>query len=91
MLLLTRDTAYAYLNKVVVSEVTTNVRGLPVEVPLGQRENLRRRSVANLDNIQVVPKNELIARIGALPLSRVAEVKRAVGSSFQWPELKNVT
>ena len=41
VLLLTRDDAYAYLNKFIVAEVTTTIRNIPVEVRLGKRDGLR--------------------------------------------------
>ena len=37
VLLLTRTAAYPYLNKVIVAEVTSTVRGIPQEVGLGRR------------------------------------------------------
>ena len=55
VLLLTRTPAYEYLVKVIVAEITTTVRGIPQEVPLGQHEGLGRPAVANLDNIHVNP------------------------------------
>jgi mRNA interferase MazF len=88
VLLLSRDSAYTVLNKVIVAEVTSTVRDIPVEVRLGPREGLSRRSVANLDNVHVVARSDLVARIGALPASRAVEVKRALGYVLDWPELK---
>ena len=88
VLLLSRDSAYAVLNKVLVAEVTSTVRDIPVEVRLGPREGLFRRSVANLDNVHVVARSDLASRIGMLPASRVGEVKRAFGYVLDWPELK---
>ena len=88
VLLLSRDSAYALLNKVLVAEVTSTVREIPVEVHLGPREGLSRRSVANLDNVHVVARAALAARIGRLPASRVGEVKRALGYVLDWSELK---
>ena len=88
VLLLSRDSAYAVLNRVIVSEVTSTVRDIPVEVRLGAREGLTRRSVANLDNIHVVARSALASRIGALAVSRVDELKRALGYVLDWPELK---
>lgn len=87
VLLLSRPSAYGYLDRVCVCEVTTNARGIPQEVRLGSREGLRRVSVASLDNIQMVPKKRLAERIGALASSRVLEVKRAAGHAFAWHEL----
>jgi mRNA interferase MazF len=88
VLLLSRDSAYAVLNKVIVAEVTSTVREIPVEVSLGRREGLQARSVANLDNLHVVARRDLAAKIGGLSASRVGEVKRALGYALDWPELK---
>ena len=65
-------------------------RSIPVEVSLVPAEGLRHRSVANFDNVHVVAKQRLISRIGALKPRRVDEVKRALGFSLDWPELKGV-
>jgi len=88
VLLLSRDSAYAVLHKVIVAEVTSTLRDIPVEVGLGPREGLSRRSVANLDNVHVVARSDLSARIGVLSVSRVGEVKRALGYALDWSELK---
>ena len=88
VLLLTRTPAYAYLNKVIVAEVTSTIRGIPQELPLSKEEGLPRPSVANLDNIHVVAKALLSDRIGALASNREREVKRALGYALDWPELK---
>jgi len=87
VLLLTRPGGYAYLNRVLVAEVTTTVRGIPQEVPLGTREGLGRRCVANLDNVQAIPKRLLVERAGSLAPARAVEVKRAMGHSLGWIEL----
>lgn len=88
MLLLTRAPAYEYLSKIIVAEVTTTIRGIPQEVPLGRREGLGRPSVANLDNVHVVARSRLVERIGVLDASRHREVKRALGYALGWPVLK---
>ena len=56
VLLLSRDDAYDYLNKFVVAEVTTKIRNIPVEVPLGRREGMAKPCVANCDNLRTVPR-----------------------------------
>ncbi len=88
VLLLTRTPAYTYLNKVVVAEVTSTIRGIPQEVPVGKREGLSRASVVNLDNIHVVPKLLLGERLGGIAPGREPEVKRALGYALDWAELK---
>ena len=88
VLLLTRTSAYAYLNKVIVVEVTSTIRGIPQEVALGKREGLQRLSVANMDNLHVIPKSLLGDRIGVVGAGRESEIKRALGYALDWSELK---
>ena len=88
VLLLTRSSAYSYLNKVIVAEVTRTIRGIPEEVTLLKSEGVRDASVVNLDNIHVVAKSVLGDRIGVLSPAREREVKRALGYALDWPELK---
>jgi mRNA interferase MazF len=88
VLLLTRTTGYAYLNKVIAAEVTSTVRGIPQEVPMGKREGLQHMSVVNMDNLHVIPKSLLGDRIGMLEAGRQVEIKRALGHALDWPELK---
>ena len=88
VLLLTRDAGYSYLNNVMVAEITTTIRGIPVEVVLGRAEGLKVHSVVNLDNVHVISKARLNTRIGALGPERVVLVKRALGWALDWAELK---
>ena len=90
VLLLSRNTAFQYLAKVIVAEITTTNRAIPHEVRVGRREGLDRPSVVSLDNVHVVRKTLLRERIGRLDPRRVEEVKRALGFALDWPELKVV-
>jgi mRNA interferase MazF len=85
--LLTRSAAYKYLQRFIVAEVTTTIRGIPQELRLGKREGLTFPSVANFDNIHLVDKNQLDGLIGALAKDRQTEVKSALGHALGWPEL----
>lgn len=87
VLLLSRDQAYSYLNKFVAVEITSTVRQIAVEVPLGRQEGLPRRCVANCDNIRTVSRSVLVKRIGQLAPGRRSELKRAVGHALAWDEL----
>lgn len=62
----TRSRAIPYLRNVCVVAVTSKVRGLPTEVPLGRDHGLARDCVANCDNLFTVPKRSLARRRGAL-------------------------
>ena len=88
VLLLSRTAAYSYLNKVIVGEVTSTIRGIPEEIAVGRPEGLTRPSVVNLDNLHVIAKSRLGSRLGALAPDRVREIKRALGYALDWPELK---
>ena len=90
VLLLSRDPAYRYLSKFLVVEITTTVRNIPTEVPLGSREGLPKRCVANCDNIRTVPRDRLIRRVGVLAAERTVELKRALGRALLWEELMHI-
>ncbi|MFN2378513.1 MAG: type II toxin-antitoxin system PemK/MazF family toxin [Candidatus Binatia bacterium] len=90
VLLLTRSSAYAYLNKVIVAEVTTTIRDIAQEVVLDAAEGLASKSVANLDNIHVIPTSIVGDRLGSLAPQREREVKRALGHALGWRELQGV-
>jgi mRNA interferase MazF len=87
VLLLSRNEAYSYLNKFLAIEVTTTVRHIAVEVPLGHTEGLAAKCVANCDNVRTVPRSALTKRIGQLSARRRADVKRALGHALAWDEL----
>jgi mRNA interferase MazF len=87
VLLLSRDGAYTYLNKVLVVEITTTVRNITVEVLLGRREGLPQACVANCDNLHTVRKSALLDKIGFLAPARHHEVKQALGYTLAWDEL----
>jgi len=87
VLLLSRPSAYSYLHKFIVAEITTTIRGIPIEVAVGSREGLTKHSVVNCDNLRTIAKSALVKKLGLLSPSRCGEVKRAVGFAFAWEEL----
>ncbi len=89
VLLLSRDQAYRVLTRVAVAEITTTIRHIVVEVPLGRAEGLTRPSVANLDNVHSVKVDRLTERIGRLAPARRAEVERALGYAWSIDRLKD--
>ncbi|MEZ5402999.1 MAG: type II toxin-antitoxin system PemK/MazF family toxin [Bryobacteraceae bacterium] len=87
VLLLSRDDAYEVLTKFIAAEITTTIRGIPIEVGLGKAEGMPRPCVANCDNLRAISKSALSERVGRIGRSRVGEVKRAVGYALAWEEL----
>ena len=90
VLLLSRSPAYEYLNKILVVEITTRVRGIPQEVAVGKRAGLPRACVASLDALRSIDRSLIGDRLGVLALSRHREVKRALGYALDWAELKSL-
>jgi len=87
VLLLSRDAAYSYLNKFIAVEITSTIRNVAVEVPLGRAEGLPQKCAANCDNIRTISRSTLSKRIGELSTARHTEVKRALGHALAWDEL----
>ena len=78
VVVLTRRRVAGRLSRILVAPVTTTVRGIATEVPLGSREGVRRGSVANLDNTQLIPKGMLLQRAGRIGPERWHEFCRAM-------------
>ena len=78
VLLLMRNEAYSHRNQVIVSLITTNVRGLRTEVHLGADEGLMFESVVNLDVIMTISKELLYKYIGEISPSKIIEADDAL-------------
>ena len=78
VVLLSRNEAYAVRNAVTVAEVTATIRGIPVEVPLGQKEGLKKKCVVNLDTIATIRKDLLIEKLAALSHEKIKDIDRAL-------------
>ena len=65
-LVVSPDAANRVMRRVLVAPVTSRIRGVPSELPLGEAEGLRQRSVATFDNLRPFPKAMLVHRIGEL-------------------------
>ena len=78
MVLLSRDSAYPIRESVTVAPVTTRIRRIPAEVPLGPRDGMPRACVANLDNISTVDKDLLQERITSLSREKLRAVETAI-------------
>jgi mRNA interferase MazF len=76
--LLSRDEAYGVRALVTIAPVTTTIRDIPVEVPLGRADGLMRRCVANLDAITTIPKATLRKRIIVLSSAKMDALNHAL-------------
>lgn len=78
VVLLSRNEAYAVRELITVAPVTTRIRQIPTEVPLGDKEGLPKPCVANLDTITTIPKATLTERISTLPQAKMSAIERAL-------------
>ncbi len=69
-LVVSRDAANAVMQRVLVVPVTTRVRSVPSEFPVGEAEGLPLPSVASFDNLRPFPKSLLVRRLGAVASER---------------------
>jgi len=66
VVVLTRDPLGQILHSVIVGPITSTVRGLSTEVPVGPSDGVARSSVVNLDNLQLLSRDRLVRRVGAV-------------------------
>ncbi len=78
VVLLSRDRAIQIREYITIAQVTTTIRNIAVEVPLGPKEGLPKKCVANLDVINTIPKSLLKERIVPLPAAKIAELETAL-------------
>lgn len=82
VLVLTHEIVRPYLTNVTVAPITTTVRGLATEVPVGAVNGLNQPCVVSCDNIQTIPVADLGRRIGYLFASQEPALAVAIGNAF---------
>ena len=78
VLILTRDSAVAYLNAVTVAPITSTIRGIPSEVVIGREHGMDKDCAINLDHLQTVPKRKIGATLTTLSEDKMLEVGPAI-------------
>lgn len=81
-LVLTREGARQAMTKVTIAPITSTIKGLSSEVPLGPANGLDHACVAALDNVVTVPVRLLGRTIGFLTPEQEALLARAVVLAF---------
>lgn len=80
VVVLTRRRIASKLTRIVVAPITSTVRDIPTEVPLGSAEGVLDGSVANVDNVQLLDTERLLSRAGRVADDRWPEFCRAVAT-----------
>jgi mRNA interferase MazF len=78
VLVVTRDEVLDVRANVTVAEVTTQTRGLAVEVPLDTDTGIDGPSVVNCDGLHTVSQRSLVKRLGSLDDDSLDEVCGAI-------------
>jgi mRNA interferase MazF len=82
VLVLTRELVRPHLARVTVAPITTTVRGLSTEVPVGPANGLDHACVVSCDNIVTVLKSALGRQIGYLLPAQEDALTAAIHAAF---------
>jgi mRNA interferase MazF len=82
VVVLTRELIRPRLTNVTVAPITSTIRGLSTEVPVGPRNGLDHDSAISCDNIQTIPKLQLGRLIGYLHPDQEARLFESIVLAF---------
>lgn len=82
VLVLTRELVRPYLNSVTVAPITSTIRGLSTELPVGSRNGLDHDCVVSLDNIVTITVKDLGRQIGFLLPDQERNLTEAMMNAF---------
>ena len=74
VVVLTRQSAIAYLATVTVAPITSTVRDVPSELILTEEDGMKAKCAVNLHNLQTVSQDRLGRRLAHLDSSRMREI-----------------
>lgn len=78
VVLLSRDEAYLIRDLIILAPLTTRIRDIPAEVPLGPEDGLSRACVVNLDTIYTHSKTTLQEHITSLRSEKIQAIDAAI-------------
>jgi mRNA interferase MazF len=82
VVVLTRELVRPHLTRVTVAPITSTIRGLSTEIPVGPANGLDHACVVSCDNIVTVPKSTLGPQIGYLLPAQEAALTAAIQAAF---------
>lgn len=89
VVVLTRDSALAYLSSVTVAPITSAIRGVPSEVVLNEEDGMKAPCAVNLHNAVTVGQDRLgkrVAQLGSLRMSEICSALRfSLGCDLSQP------
>jgi mRNA interferase MazF len=81
-LVLTRAIAVPHLRWITVAPITSRIRGIAVEVPVGPANGIDHQAVVNLDNLATIRTDDLGRQIGRLLPEQEAALTAAICAAF---------
>jgi mRNA interferase MazF len=78
VVLISRNESYAVRTYVIVAQVTTRVRGIDSEVPLGPADGLPRPCAANMDTIHTILNTRLHRYVATLRPAKMEALDAAL-------------
>jgi mRNA interferase MazF len=89
VVVLTRNSAIAYLSTVTVAPITSVVRGVPSEVALSKEDGMKAPCAVNLHNAVTVSQDRLgkrVAHLGSLRMNEIcAALRFSMGCDLSQP------
>ncbi len=82
VVLLTRQIVVPRLTSVTVAPITTRIRGLSTELPVGTVNGLDQDSVVSLDNVTTIAKADLLRQIGWLHPGQEVALAACVAAAY---------
>jgi mRNA interferase MazF len=82
VVILTRDSALAYLATVTVAPITSTIRGVPSEVVLNEEDGMKAPCAVNLHNPVTVSQDRLGKRVAQLSALRMQQICAALRFSL---------
>lgn len=82
VLVLTRELIRPHLRRVTVAPITSTVRGLSTEVPVGRANGLDQACVVSCDNIQTIEVDALGRQLGFLFAAQERALAEAIRAAF---------
>jgi len=82
VVVLTRDSALAYLRTVTVAPITSTIRGVPSEVLLNEEDGMKAPCAVNLHNAVTITQERLGRRVAQLSSLRMHQICAALRFSL---------
>jgi mRNA interferase MazF len=82
VIVLTRDSAIAYLSTVTVAPITSTIRGVPSEVVLSEEDGMKAPCAVNMHNAVTISQQRLGKRVARVSSSRMGEICAALRFSL---------